>query len=197
MGGGWWGGCKVIILSNPTRLRLGYGWVVVRLGFWQYNHNCGIWTSRKTYIDITNQKIDVLIFKDQYRFFYIAIADYAYPVIIKMAPLFHMRDSFDYLLFFLFFLLKDLWNTLIKWSLGGGSEIKDNYGKHADVILVHSLIVECLLLRWVFQEAACNLFSKTVKQCGRSWKKCYSEEEERWIFKKIYFFDIQIFRCSN
>ena len=32
--GGWW--CKVIIMSNPTRLRLGSGWVVVRLGFWQY-----------------------------------------------------------------------------------------------------------------------------------------------------------------
>ena len=29
-GGGW---CKVIIMSNPTRLRLGYGRVVVRLGF--------------------------------------------------------------------------------------------------------------------------------------------------------------------
>ena len=27
VGGGWggWGGCKVIIVSNPTRLRLGYG----------------------------------------------------------------------------------------------------------------------------------------------------------------------------
>ena len=36
---GWWGGCKVIIVSNPTRLRLGYGWVVVRLGFWQLT--CG------------------------------------------------------------------------------------------------------------------------------------------------------------
>ena len=24
-GGGWWGVCKVIIVSNPTRLRLGYG----------------------------------------------------------------------------------------------------------------------------------------------------------------------------
>ena len=34
--GGWWGVCKVIIVSNPTRLRLGCGWVVVRLGFWQY-----------------------------------------------------------------------------------------------------------------------------------------------------------------
>ena len=34
-GGGWWGVCKVIIVSNPTRLRLGSGWVVVRLGFWQ------------------------------------------------------------------------------------------------------------------------------------------------------------------
>ena len=33
----WWvgGGCKVIIMSNLTRLRLGFGWVVVRLGFWQ------------------------------------------------------------------------------------------------------------------------------------------------------------------
>ena len=29
------GGCKVIIVSNPTRLWLGCGWVVVRLGFWQ------------------------------------------------------------------------------------------------------------------------------------------------------------------
>ena len=27
------GGCKVIIVSNPTRLRLGCGSVVVRLGF--------------------------------------------------------------------------------------------------------------------------------------------------------------------
>ena len=25
VGGGWWGVCKVIIVSNPTRLRLGYG----------------------------------------------------------------------------------------------------------------------------------------------------------------------------
>ena len=32
---GWGGGCKGIIVSNPTRLRLGCGWVVVRLGFWQ------------------------------------------------------------------------------------------------------------------------------------------------------------------
>ena len=30
------GWCEVIIVSNPTRLRLGYGWVVVRLGFWQF-----------------------------------------------------------------------------------------------------------------------------------------------------------------
>ena len=40
-GGGWvW---KVIIVSNPTRLRLGYGWVVVRLGFWQFHQNRNFW----------------------------------------------------------------------------------------------------------------------------------------------------------
>ena len=37
--GGWCGWCGVvwtaIIMSNPTRL--GLGWVVVRLGFWQYS----------------------------------------------------------------------------------------------------------------------------------------------------------------
>ena len=38
-GGGWWW-CKVIIVSNPTRFRLDCGWVVVRLGFWQYLKLC-------------------------------------------------------------------------------------------------------------------------------------------------------------
>ena len=45
----WWGGCKVIIMSNPTRLRLGYGWFVVRLGFWQFHQK---WVSNSW--DIAN-----------------------------------------------------------------------------------------------------------------------------------------------
>jgi len=52
------------------------------------------------------------------------------------------------------------------------------------------------------QEAACNLFSKTVKQCGRSWKKCYSEEEVQQLENMylesllVQYKDIQLEHCQ-
>ena len=54
---GWVGWCKVIIVSNPTKLRLGYGWVVVRLGFWQYQQQLFLMVSTfaTLWIRIRNQ----------------------------------------------------------------------------------------------------------------------------------------------
>ena len=54
-GVGVWGVCKGIIVSNPTGLRLGCGWFVVRLEFWQLDnivetivkHNKNIYTKHK------------------------------------------------------------------------------------------------------------------------------------------------------
>ena len=43
-GGGWWGVCKVIVVSNPTRLRLGCGWVVLWLG-WGFDKNTSLVSS--------------------------------------------------------------------------------------------------------------------------------------------------------
>ena len=34
-----------------------------------------------------------------------------------------------------------------------------------------------MIITYLFQEAACILLKKTVKQCGKSWRKCHSEEE--------------------
>ena len=57
----------------------------------------------------------------------------------------------------------------------------------------------CLFhFRKLFQEAACILFNKTVKQCGKSWRECHSEEEVSMIDKNrniiLFIFSVAAFR---
>ena len=56
----WWGVCKVIIVSNPTRLRLCCGWVVVRLGFWQFHYKCDRSYVEMSSIEAPSQKTGVM-----------------------------------------------------------------------------------------------------------------------------------------